>query len=108
MPSAAPSFLLLRFLCRHKENEVAVGQTRRSCFCLWVLKFYKESNRLRSVALLNTSSQTSQTGSENNFIDILEGFSKMNFKPLFQVIREIFKVLAIIFREDENLQPGAS
>jgi hypothetical protein len=29
MPSAAPSFLLLRFLCRYKENEVAVGQPRR-------------------------------------------------------------------------------
>jgi hypothetical protein len=25
MPSAAPSFLLLRFLCRHKENEGAGG-----------------------------------------------------------------------------------
>jgi hypothetical protein len=63
-----------------------------------------ESNRLRSVALLNTSCQTSQPESENNPMDILEGFNKMNFKSLFQVIREIFKVLAIIFREDENLQ----
>jgi hypothetical protein len=34
MPSAAPSFLLLRFLCRHKENEVAVGQPRRFFFKL--------------------------------------------------------------------------
>ena len=25
MPSAASSFLLLRFLCRYKENDVAVG-----------------------------------------------------------------------------------
>ena len=33
--NAAPSFLLLRFLCRYKENEVAVGQTRRFCFSLW-------------------------------------------------------------------------
>jgi len=32
MPSAAPSFLLLRFLCRYKENDVAVGQTRRFLF----------------------------------------------------------------------------
>ena len=36
MPSAAPSFLLLRFLCRHKENEVAVGQTRRLAFVFGV------------------------------------------------------------------------
>ena len=34
MPSAAPSFLLLRFLCRYKENEVAVGQPRRFRFFL--------------------------------------------------------------------------
>ena len=34
MPSAAQSFLLLRFLCRHKENDVAVGQPRRFCFRL--------------------------------------------------------------------------
>ena len=29
MPSAAQSFLLLCFLCRYKENDVAVGQPRR-------------------------------------------------------------------------------
>jgi hypothetical protein len=40
-------FLLLRFLCRHKENEVAVGQTRRFCFCLWGKNSTKKSNRLR-------------------------------------------------------------
>ena len=28
-PLLRASFLLLRFLCRHKENEVAVGQPRR-------------------------------------------------------------------------------
>jgi hypothetical protein len=45
--NAAPSFLLLRFLCRYKENEVAVGQTRRFCFSLWGLKVLKkESNKL--------------------------------------------------------------
>jgi hypothetical protein len=32
MPSAASSFLLLRFLCRYKENDVAVGQPRRFKF----------------------------------------------------------------------------
>ena len=32
MPSAALSFLLLRFLCHYKENDVAVGQPRRFCF----------------------------------------------------------------------------
>jgi hypothetical protein len=32
MPSAASSFLLLRFLCRYKENDVAVGQPRRFRF----------------------------------------------------------------------------
>jgi len=36
MPSAAQSFLLLRFLCRYKEYEVAVGQTRRFCFDLLI------------------------------------------------------------------------
>jgi hypothetical protein len=36
MPSAAQSFLLLRFLCCYKENEVAVGQPRRFCFCLLI------------------------------------------------------------------------
>jgi len=34
VPSAAQRFLLLRFLCRYKENEVAVGQPRRFWFCL--------------------------------------------------------------------------
>jgi hypothetical protein len=31
-PAQRQSFLLLRFLCRYKENEVAVGQTRRFWF----------------------------------------------------------------------------
>jgi hypothetical protein len=42
MPSAAPSFLLLRFLCRHKENDVAVGQPRR----FFDYKEQKKINRL--------------------------------------------------------------
>jgi hypothetical protein len=46
MPSAAPSFLLLRFLCRHKENDVAVGQPRRFCLYPWIAKFNKKSNSL--------------------------------------------------------------
>ena len=33
-PLLRESFLLLRLLCRYKENEVAVGQPRRFLFCL--------------------------------------------------------------------------
>jgi hypothetical protein len=45
MPSAAPSFLLLRFLCRHKENEGA-GGTTPVLFLSLGFKVYKKSNRL--------------------------------------------------------------
>jgi len=44
MPSAAQSFLLLRFLCRYKENEVAVGQPRRFYFGLLIPE-YKEKGQ---------------------------------------------------------------
>jgi len=42
MPSAAPSFLLLRFLCRYKENEVAVGHPDGFAF---VFKFQSSSKK---------------------------------------------------------------
>ena len=61
MPSAAPSFLLLRFLCRYKENEVAVGQTRRFCFCFWGYKIYKKSNRLTTCCSLFISNHRNKT-----------------------------------------------
>ena len=51
MPIAAPSFLLLRFLCRHKENEVAVGQTRRFCFVFGIKSSTKRATDQRSDAL---------------------------------------------------------
>jgi hypothetical protein len=37
-----PSFLLLRFLCRYKENDVAVGQSRRFFFSLGYKSQQKE------------------------------------------------------------------
>jgi hypothetical protein len=44
MPSAAPSFLLLRFLCRYKENEGAGGTP--PVLILWGEEFDKKSNSL--------------------------------------------------------------
>jgi len=46
MPSAAPSFLLLRFLCRYKENEIAVGQPDGFALVFEFKSSSKEGNRL--------------------------------------------------------------
>ena len=46
MPSAAPSFLLLRFLCRYKENEGAGGTP--PVLLVWGEEFDKKSNSLTS------------------------------------------------------------
>jgi hypothetical protein len=51
MPSAAPSFLLLRFLCRYKENEVAAGHPDGFAFMLRSLSPTKRAKYQRPVAL---------------------------------------------------------
>jgi len=51
MPSAAPSFLLVRFLCRHKENEVVFGQPRRFCFMFLGLKVLQKEQQIIDLLL---------------------------------------------------------
>ena len=46
--------------------------------------------------------------SEYDPVDIIERFHKVNFEPLFQVVGQGFKVLAIVMREDERLQARSS
>jgi hypothetical protein len=46
MPSAAPSFLLLRFLCRHKENEGAGGTPPVLLLGLRVIQKEQQINNL--------------------------------------------------------------
>jgi hypothetical protein len=48
MPSAAPSFLLLRFLCRHKENEGAGGTPPILLLGLKVIQKEQQINNLMS------------------------------------------------------------
>jgi hypothetical protein len=54
MPSAAPSFLLLRFLCRHKENEGAGGTPPVLLLPFKVQRSTKKSNRLTPDVLSST------------------------------------------------------
>jgi len=63
MPSAATSFLLLRFLCRYKENEVAVGQPRRFCFGLLIPEDKEKGQQIQLCCPLNYEVRLNFVGS---------------------------------------------
>ena len=49
MPSAAPSFLLLRFLCRHKENEGAGGTPPVLLYAFRLLTSGKKAQQINNL-----------------------------------------------------------
>ena len=80
MPSAAPSFLCFLLdwkatLCRYKENDVAVGQPRRFCFCLLKFNFYKKEPSF-IVARVHWI----------NVCPLLEAWGRLNWVGLFFVL----------------------
>ena len=42
--------------------------------------------------------------SEHDLVDVVEGFDEVDLETFLQVVRQLFVVLAVVFREDQDLK----